>query len=81
MNTNQILPFIPKINIIIPFYNIEDYIEKCLDSVLQQDMPDFEIIAVNDDGSTDKTPALLDKYAKKDCRIHVLHKKIDFESI
>jgi glycosyltransferase involved in cell wall biosynthesis len=61
-----------KISIIIPFYNLEDYIGKCLDSVLEQDMPDFEIIAV-DDGSTDKTSSLLEEYAKKDSRIKVLH--------
>jgi glycosyltransferase involved in cell wall biosynthesis len=61
-----------KISIIIPCYNIEDYIAKCLQSILEQDMPDFEIIAIND-GSTDQTPYLLEEYAKNDSRIQILH--------
>ena len=60
-----------KISIIVTFYNIEDHVAKCLDSVLAQDMPDFEVIAVND-GSTDNTPYLLEEYAKKDARIQIL---------
>lgn len=63
-----------KISIIIPFYDSENYVARCLDSVLSQDMPDFEIIAVND-GSPDSTPSLLEEYAKKDRRIQIVNLK------
>ena len=67
----------PEISVIIPAYNIREYIGKCLDSVLAQDLTDknmMEIIAV-DDGSTDGTAEVLDGYAAKDGRIHVIHKE------
>lgn len=63
----------PMVSYIIPAYNIEDYIGKCLDSILAQTYQDFEIVVVND-GSTDKTAQVLDEYAGKDSRIKVLHK-------
>lgn len=63
----------PKVSFIIPAYNIEDYIGKCLDSILAQTYQDYEIIVIND-GSSDNTPELLEEYADKDERIHVLHK-------
>jgi glycosyltransferase involved in cell wall biosynthesis len=63
----------PKVSIIIPAYNVEDYIEACLDSVLAQSFADFEVIAV-DDGSGDGTGDILDAYAAKDQRIKVIHK-------
>lgn len=59
------------ISVIIPAYNVEDYIAECLDSVLNQTYKDLEIIIV-DDGSTDKTPQILMDYAQKDPRIRVL---------
>ena len=62
------------ISIIIPAYNIEDYISICLDSVMKQTEKDIEIIVV-DDGSTDKTKEIIDEYAKKDSRIKVFHKE------
>jgi len=64
----------PKISVIIPVYNTEKYLKKCLDSVIHQTMRDLEIICV-DDGSTDSCPAILDTYAKKDCRVRVIHKE------
>lgn len=64
----------PKISVIVAAYNAERYIGRCLDSILAQTMSDFEIIVVND-GSTDGTPAILDGYASKDSRVHVIHKE------
>lgn len=62
------------ISIIIPCYNIEDYVGKCLDSILAQTYPHFEIICIND-GSTDGTATVLDEYARQDARIRVIHKE------
>ena len=64
----------PKFSIIVPIYNIEKYIEKCIDSVLAQGFTDFELILV-DDGSPDSCPQICDEYAKKDARVKVIHKK------
>ena len=64
----------PLISVIIPCYKVEDYIEKCVDSVLNQSYKKLEIILV-DDGSPDKVPKLCDGYAKKDERVKVIHKK------
>lgn len=64
----------PLITIIIPVYNVEQYLEKCLDSVINQDYPDLEIILV-DDGSPDQCGEICENYAKKDARIKVIHKK------
>ena len=62
------------VSIIIPAYNIENYIEKTLDSVLDQTYDSLEIIVVND-GSKDNTAAIIDSYAQKDNRIKVIHKE------
>ena len=62
-----------KISIIIPVYNVEEYISPCIDSVLNQTYRNLEIILV-DDGSTDSCPAICDEYAKRDDRIKVIHK-------
>ena len=64
----------PEVSIIIPVYNVEKYIHQCMKSILAQKDVDFEIIAV-DDGSPDNCPAILDEYAKKDPRIHVIHQE------
>lgn len=63
----------PLVSVIVAAYNAEKYIRRCLDSILAQTMPDFEVIVVND-GSTDGTPAILDEYAAKDPRVRVIHK-------
>ncbi|GMO37902.1 MAG: hypothetical protein Ta2B_17610 [Termitinemataceae bacterium] len=62
----------PVISVIIPVYNVEHYLRRCLDSVLAQTFTDFECILI-DDGSPDKSPAICDEYAKKDSRFVVIH--------
>lgn len=64
----------PLISVIIPIYNVEEYISACIDSVLGQTYSNLEIILV-DDGSPDNCGKICDDYAKKDSRIIVLHKK------
>jgi glycosyltransferase involved in cell wall biosynthesis len=64
----------PLISIIIPVYNVEDYLRQCLDSVLDQTFTDYECILV-DDGSPDSCPAICDEYAAKDRRFMVIHKE------
>ena len=53
----------PIISIIVPVYNAQNYIEKCINSILNQDMENYEVIVINDD-STDSTAEILKKYAK-----------------
>ena len=62
------------VSVIIPIYNVENYLERCLDSVINQTIKDIEIILVND-GSTDNSGAICNKYAEKDKRIIVINKK------
>ncbi len=64
----------PTVSIIIPVYNTENYLRKCLDSVINQTYKDFEAILV-DDGSTDKSGVICDEYAVKDSRFKVIHKQ------
>ncbi len=59
--------------VIIPVYNVEEYLRKCIDSVLAQTFRDFEVILV-DDGSTDGCPQICDEYQEKDPRVRVIHK-------
>ena len=61
-------------SIIVPVYNVEKYIAKCIESILQQSFSDFELILV-DDGSPDNCGEICDKYAEKDNRISVIHKE------
>ncbi len=63
----------PKISVIVPVYNVEKYLQQCLDSILKQTLKDLEIICV-DDGSSDHSPEILDYYATADTRIKVIHK-------
>jgi len=63
----------PKISIIVPVYNIELYLERCVESILSQTFVDFELILVND-GSTDQSGKVCDYYSEKDQRVKVLHK-------
>jgi len=64
----------PLVSIIVPVYNAKDYIGRCVDSILNQEYQNLEILLM-DDGSSDGTDALLDEYAKKDKRIRVVHQK------
>ncbi|MET7648622.1 bifunctional glycosyltransferase family 2 protein/CDP-glycerol:glycerophosphate glycerophosphotransferase [Streptomyces sp. NPDC005426] len=62
----------PRLTLIVPAYNVQGYVRECLDSVLQQDFTDFEVVAV-DDCSPDASGAILDEYAERDARVRVLH--------
>lgn len=62
------------ISIIVPIYNLESCLPQCIDSILEQDYLDFELLLI-DDGSKDKSGAICDKYAAKDSRIRVFHKE------
>lgn len=62
-----------KISIIVPICNVEDYMRPCIESIMGQSYENLEIILI-DDGSTDRCPEICDDYAKKDKRIHVIHK-------
>ena len=61
------------ISVIVPVYNAEKFIDRCIKSILNQNYNDFEIILV-DDGSPDKCPKICDEWAEKDERIKVIHK-------
>lgn len=62
----------PKVSIIVPVYNTEKYLAKCLDSIIMQTLEEIEIICI-DDGSTDDSSRILDRYAVADARIKVIH--------
>ena len=64
----------PKISIIVPIYNVEKFLPRCLDSLLAQTFPDFELLLI-DDGSKDRSGDICDNYALKDQRIRVFHKE------
>lgn len=64
----------PLISVIVPIYNVEKYLARCVDSIVNQTYKNLEIILV-DDGSPDICPQMCDDYAKKDSRIKVVHKK------
>lgn len=64
----------PKVSIIIPIYNVEKYLRRCVDSALHQTFKNIEIILV-DDGSPDNCPLICDRYREKDNRIKVVHKR------
>lgn len=63
----------PKISIIIPVYNVEQYLHRCVNSILLQTFTDWELLLI-DDGSTDRSGELCDEYAKKENSISVFHK-------
>lgn len=64
----------PTISIIVPVYNVELYLRKCIDSILAQTFNNFECILI-DDGSTDNCPIICDEYAEKDYRVVVIHQE------
>lgn len=64
----------PEISVIVPVYKVEKYLDRCIESIVNQTYPDFELILV-DDGSPDGSPILCDKWEEKDSRVHVIHKK------
>lgn len=63
-----------KVSIIVPIYNVEKYLDRCMESLLNQTLKDIEIIMV-DDGSPDRCPQMCDEYARKDSRVKVIHKE------
>ena len=63
-----------KTSVIVPIYKVEEYLHRCIDSIINQTYTNLEIILV-DDGSPDNCPMICDEYAKKDSRIRVIHKK------
>lgn len=66
----------PKISVIVPVYNVEQFLPRCIDSILTQTFTDFELLLI-DDGSKDQSGKICDEYAQKDTRIRVFHKKME----
>lgn len=64
----------PEISIIVPVFNVENYLEDCINSILEQTFEQFEVILIND-GSSDQSGIICDRYAKVDSRIKVIHKE------
>lgn len=64
----------PLISVIVPVYKVEKYLQKCIDSILNQTYENLEIILV-DDGSPDNCPRICDEYARRDGRVRVIHKQ------
>lgn len=63
----------PLISIIVPIYNVDRYLDKCINSIISQSFTGFELILI-DDGSTDSSPEICDRYSRLDSRIIVIHK-------
>jgi glycosyltransferase involved in cell wall biosynthesis len=68
----KLVVFMVKVSVVIPVYNVEDFLEECLDSVVNQTLRDIEIICVND-GSPDDSLRILEEYARRDNRITVIN--------
>lgn len=64
----------PFFSVVIPVYNAEKYINKCVESILQQSFEDFEIVLVND-GSTDRSMEICEELAQKDTRVAFFHQR------
>lgn len=64
----------PLISVIVPVYKVEEYLSRCVDSILSQTFEDFELILI-DDGSPDNCGKICDEYTKKDNRVHVIHQE------
>lgn len=69
-----------KVSVIVPVYNVEKYLERCINSLIHQTMEEIQIILVND-GSTDCSPTICDRFARKDSRILVIHKENEGQGI
>ena len=67
MNDNRL------ISVIVPVYNVKNYLRQCIESIMAQTYGDIEVILV-DDGSTDGSGEICDEYAEKDARLRVIHK-------
>ena len=72
--TDQAAGPIPALSVVVPVYNVEAWLPRCLDSLCNQSFRDLEIICVND-GSTDGSAAILEAYAARDPRIRVIHQE------
>ena len=70
----MVMKYMPRISVIVPVYNVEKYLHRCVDSILGQTFTDFELILV-DDGSPDNCGAICDEYAAKDARVRVIHQE------
>lgn len=66
----------PVVTVVLPIYNVESYLERCIKSIIHQTYPNLEIILV-DDCSTDRSPRICDEWAEKDDRIRVIHKEVN----
>lgn len=64
----------PKVSVIVPCYGVEKYLDRCMKSLIEQTLQDIEVILI-DDGSPDNIPIMCDKWAEKDARVKVIHKK------
>ncbi|MBR3383853.1 MAG: glycosyltransferase [Atopobiaceae bacterium] len=64
---------VPKVSVVVPIYNVEDYLGQCLDSIVNQTLHDIEVICVND-ASTDSSPAIIRHYMQRDSRIKLIDK-------
>ncbi len=73
-NKEQKCKALPLVSVIVPIYEVQDYLERCIKSIIEQTYKNIEIILV-DDGSKDGCPEICDRYAKKDSRITVIHKE------
>lgn len=66
----------PLISIIVPVYNADQYIDKCIDSILNQSYTNFELLLI-DDGSVDNSASICKQYAEEDSRIKYIYKKME----
>lgn len=64
----------PKISVIVPVYNVEKFLYRCVDSILAQTFTDFELLLI-DDGSRDNSGAICEEYAHNDERVRTFHQK------
>ena len=73
MKSKQIIEAKPPVSIIVPVFNVENQLDRCVESLINQTFTDIEIILV-DDGSTDSSPTICDNYCQRDSRVRVIHK-------